>query len=419
MGKCLKQLFKTILFVVLVSQFQFSNVYADTVTKPHTWVDGETPTAALWNANEDAIITGVNNVASAQITDATIVNADINGSAAIAYSKLTLTGSIVNADISASAAIVDTKLATISTADKVNTSALITTSEAQGDILYNDGDSWERLGPGTSGYFLKTQGAAANPIWSVVGTNPPRTAWNNLVVTKSTNSAIIVTADELVLQNTSFDPVRITSVSETLTITTSGASGLVAALSETANTLYYVWIARKSSDGTVNGFLSTSSVFATALSQFDSGYDQGALVSVVGNDNSSNFIGFTQTGRKYNFTSWASMASGTLGTWSTVLTGVDLTPANMSTNPGFVPSALSNFCFGSMHVASSVSGVIANVSTATGDTTTVVANRLAWGQVSPEHNYWQFDVLTADTLYVMSTGAVTVYLQGFEITKLG
>lgn len=40
-----------------------------------------------------------------------IVNADINAAAAIAYSKLNLTGSIVNADISASAAIAYSKLA--------------------------------------------------------------------------------------------------------------------------------------------------------------------------------------------------------------------------------------------------------------------------------------------------------------------
>lgn len=39
-----------------------------------------------------------------------VVNADINASAAIAYSKLALTGSIVNADVSASAAIVYSKL---------------------------------------------------------------------------------------------------------------------------------------------------------------------------------------------------------------------------------------------------------------------------------------------------------------------
>lgn len=39
-------------------------------------------------------------------------------------------------------------------------------SQAQGDILYYNGSTWIRLAAGTSGQFLKTQGAAANPLWA-------------------------------------------------------------------------------------------------------------------------------------------------------------------------------------------------------------------------------------------------------------
>lgn len=39
-------------------------------------------------------------------------------------------------------------------------------SAAQGDILYRDAAGWARLGAGTSGQFLKTQGAGANPTWA-------------------------------------------------------------------------------------------------------------------------------------------------------------------------------------------------------------------------------------------------------------
>ena len=78
-------------------------------------------------------------VTSTMIADGTIVDADINASAAIALSKLAtgalptaitvasaniVDGTIVNADINASAAIVDTKLATISTAGKVSGTAI-------------------------------------------------------------------------------------------------------------------------------------------------------------------------------------------------------------------------------------------------------------------------------------------------------
>ena len=55
-----------------------------------------------------------------------IVNSQISASAAIAYSKLNLTGAILNADLAGS--IADTKLSTISTAGKVSNSATTATS---------------------------------------------------------------------------------------------------------------------------------------------------------------------------------------------------------------------------------------------------------------------------------------------------
>lgn len=37
---------------------------------------------------------------------------------------------------------------------------------AQGDVIYYNGTNLVNLGPGTSGHFLKTQGAGANPVWA-------------------------------------------------------------------------------------------------------------------------------------------------------------------------------------------------------------------------------------------------------------
>ena len=42
-------------------------------------------------------------------------------------------------------------------------------STAQGDIYYNSGSAIARLGAGTSGQFLKTQGTGANPAWADAG----------------------------------------------------------------------------------------------------------------------------------------------------------------------------------------------------------------------------------------------------------
>lgn len=42
-------------------------------------------------------------------------------------------------------------------------------SAAQGDILYRGASAWARLPAGTSGRFLKTNGAGADPVWDAAG----------------------------------------------------------------------------------------------------------------------------------------------------------------------------------------------------------------------------------------------------------
>jgi hypothetical protein len=46
-------------------------------------------------------------------------------------------------------------------------------SPTQGDVIYFNGTTWARLAPGTDGYFLKTHGAGANPEWAAQAANPP------------------------------------------------------------------------------------------------------------------------------------------------------------------------------------------------------------------------------------------------------
>lgn len=54
-------------------------------------------------------------------------------------------------------------------------------SYVQGDILYYNGTSLTRLGYGTSGYFLKTNGVGANPAWAdASGGSGANTALSNL-----------------------------------------------------------------------------------------------------------------------------------------------------------------------------------------------------------------------------------------------
>tara|TARA_R110000824_G_scaffold401219_1_gene611324 strand:- start:182 stop:835 length:654 start_codon:yes stop_codon:yes gene_type:complete len=62
------------------------------------------------------------------------------------------------------------------TGTTVTVSGLNVGSDAQGDVLYHDGTDYTRLAAGTSGHFLKTQGAGADPTWTAV-TGYPSDAW--------------------------------------------------------------------------------------------------------------------------------------------------------------------------------------------------------------------------------------------------
>jgi len=57
-------------------------------------------------------------------------------------------------------------------------------TEAQGQILYYNGSNWVALAVGTSGQFLQTQGAAANPQWAAIPTVLDKVT-TNVVVTNT------------------------------------------------------------------------------------------------------------------------------------------------------------------------------------------------------------------------------------------
>lgn len=64
-----------------------------------------------------------------------------------------------------------------------NGTDLGTTLTTQGDIVYRDASGLQRLGAGTSGQYLKTNGSGANPSWSTVSTD-----WVRINTTTSTSS---------------------------------------------------------------------------------------------------------------------------------------------------------------------------------------------------------------------------------------
>lgn len=124
-------------------------------------------------------------VGTLSLAAGSVTNTEIATSAAIQHDKLaalstgqlivgnagTPTAATVSGDVTVAAdgavTIANDAINAAKLADgAVDGAAIAMGSDAQGDILYHNGTSYVRLGAGTDGEFLKTQGAAANPVWA-------------------------------------------------------------------------------------------------------------------------------------------------------------------------------------------------------------------------------------------------------------
>lgn len=130
-------------------------VYVPTITGNInlTW---PAATGTLLTDNSAIIASNITGgITSSQITDGTIVNADISSSAAIAISKL--------ASSSITIAGASTSLGGSITASAI----LDSIGSTRGSILYRSATGWAILAPGTLGYVLQSGGAGGDPSWVV------------------------------------------------------------------------------------------------------------------------------------------------------------------------------------------------------------------------------------------------------------
>jgi hypothetical protein len=106
---------------------------------------------------------------------------------------VTTTGTLSLATIGDKSVLANTSGGTAAPAG-VTLSALIDEAIAgvQGDVLYRGSAAWSALPPGTSGQFLQTQGAAANPQWaSAAGTGTVNTGTTGQVAYYATSTAAV------------------------------------------------------------------------------------------------------------------------------------------------------------------------------------------------------------------------------------
>lgn len=120
-------------------------------------------------------------------------------------------------------------------------------------------------------------------------------------------SLVTLTADEIVLKNASGSPFLASAVTLTLDITASGANGLDTGV-EAISKWYYVWTIYNPTTATVAGLYSLSSTAPT----LPAGYTFKALVGLVRNDASGNFIPFYQFDRTF-FTAELDVFTATAG----------------------------------------------------------------------------------------------------------
>ena len=95
-------------------------------------------------------------------------------------------------------------------------------SDAQGDVMYYNGTDWVRLGFGTSGHFLKTQGTGANPVWAAatstfIGVRVENSSHQSI----NNNSSIPIVFDASVTQFDT-DTMHVSGNSSRITFTTAG-----------------------------------------------------------------------------------------------------------------------------------------------------------------------------------------------------
>lgn len=374
-----------------------------------------TRNTTLPNSSSKSDFHNLVDTATGSITN--IVNADINSSAAIASSKLDLS-SVGQKIVMSSKAIDQAQGSNIASASSIDlgaatgnyvvvtgttgitslgtvqagvqrivefSGALTLTHNATSLILPGGanittaaGDVAQFVSEGSGNWrctsYVKASGESLIGAGGVLG------SYKNLKVVRDSATQVTVTADELILETSGNSKVTTRSVSEAIAITTSGASGLDTGV-EGSSRWYYIWIIRKSSDGTVNGLLSESSSAPT----MPSGYDQKALVSAVYNNASSNFVDFVDEGFSYVYkedrqlfsgaysnnspVSYLGSGTGDSGTYAYGKYSINVTAQHSWMLPittantiyycssgsswtsidltGFVPSVLSTFCYGS------------------------------------------------------------------------
>lgn len=207
--------------------------------------------------------------------------------------------------------------------------ALATSLELEGTtaddfeaVLSGSGDPTEDI---TAKWQLPANRDIVYPGVEDAGTVTFLPGYSDLQITNGGTAAtqVTITADWLVLRDSSDVTFVAKNVSETCTITTSGIQGLEASDSEAASTFYEIHIYAKE-DGTVDCLLNAQ---GTAVGTTPSGYVYSRFVGNVRNNSASDFLVFYQFNELVHYDDDAAVLSGGTATTYTNVDASGMVPA--------------------------------------------------------------------------------------------
>jgi hypothetical protein len=271
-------------------------------------------------------------------------------------------------------------------------------STTQGTVLYYNGTDWVALSPGTSGQFLKTFGASANPAWATL---PSATGWpaghihgltlsNN--VADATND-IDITAGEARSSANDHDISLASGLTKRLDAAWAvGTNQGGLDTGAIANATYHVWLIKRSDTSVVDVLFSLSATAPTMPTNYDYKRRIGSIVRTGGA-----IKAFYQTGDKFMWTVPVyDLSSGT----ATSATAVTLT----------IPAGIKVEAI--LGVGLSAAGAGSNASVFDPDVaSSVSANIYATFTAYIESIYRVFTNTSGQVKYFKSVAATNVFIQ--------
>ncbi len=150
-----------------------SSAQASTVTVPTTYAASGTVTSSNLNGNFTALANTINGGLDNNNSDTT------NG-----YRFFKTVSSLPSAGTQGAVYFLTSdNTLNFDNGSTFTKSVSVSTTPTQGDVIYYTGSAWTTLSAGTSGYYLKTQGAGANPTWANAVPSGVIVMWSGTIAT--------------------------------------------------------------------------------------------------------------------------------------------------------------------------------------------------------------------------------------------